>query len=94
MNEKELTKYLVKKVKEKGGEARKLSYEGRTGAPDWMILFPNKIIFVELKTEGKKASPSQVKEIALLQSLGFEAHVVDNPTLLDKVLENYGTSIY
>jgi hypothetical protein len=54
--------YLVKRVKELGGECRKVTWQGRKGAPDRLVMLPSSVFingqgmtsttWVELKAEG------------------------------------------
>lgn len=49
MKERTVERYLVKRVKELGGEVRKVAWVGRQGAPDRVVLLPHNTIWVELK---------------------------------------------
>lgn len=40
MRESQIEKYLVKRVKELGGEVRKVAWVGRQGAPDRLVMLP------------------------------------------------------
>lgn len=40
MRESTIEKYLVKRVKELGGEVRKVAWVGRQGAPDRLVMLP------------------------------------------------------
>lgn len=40
MRESTIEKHLVKRVKELGGEARKVTWVGRQGAPDRLVMLP------------------------------------------------------
>ncbi len=40
MRESEVKKYLFRRVRELGGEIRKLKWEGRSKAPDTIVLLP------------------------------------------------------
>lgn len=40
MLERDIEKYLVKRVKELGGEVRKVAWVGRQGAPDRLVMLP------------------------------------------------------
>ena len=40
MKESEIEAYLVKRVKEMGGEVRKVKWIGRRGAPDRLVMLP------------------------------------------------------
>lgn len=66
MRESTIEAYLVKRVKELGGEVRKVSWQGRKGAPDRFVMLPGQYVdgccevpplsvWVELKAEGLAA---------------------------------------
>ena len=40
IRERDIEKYLVKRVKELGGEVRKVKWIGRSGAPDRLVMLP------------------------------------------------------
>jgi len=42
LRESDIEKYLVKRVKELGGECRKIQFIGRPGAPDRLVMLPPK----------------------------------------------------
>jgi hypothetical protein len=44
MRESTIEKYLVKRVKELGGEVRKVMWLGRRGAPDRLVMLPGRPI--------------------------------------------------
>lgn len=62
MNEAAIERYLVKRVKELGGEVRKVQWIGRKGAPDRLVMLPQfgrvgrycniTTMWVELKAPG------------------------------------------
>ncbi len=69
MREADIEKYLVARVKLRGGEVRKVHWIGRRGAPDRIVMLPGmehpecidydiaaRTIWVELKAPGKKAT--------------------------------------
>lgn len=68
MLERDVEAYLVKRVKELGGEVRKVKWIGRRGAPDRLVMLPNGRVFavderghgrttwVELKRPGLAAA--------------------------------------
>lgn len=43
MREREIEAYLVKRVKELGGECRKVQWVGRHGAPDRLVMLPPRV---------------------------------------------------
>ena len=88
MREAVIEAYLRKRVKEKGGVHRKVVYQGRTGSPDDWCFFPDgRLLIVECKAPGKRPDQHQELEIALLQSMGFEASWVSSKEDVDKLLE-------
>lgn len=44
LRESDIEKYLVKRVKELGGECRKIQFIGRPGAPDRLVMLPERFI--------------------------------------------------
>lgn len=92
MREAEIEKYLVKRVKELGGEVRKVKWVGRRGAPDRLVMLPPSMddvhctIWVELKAPGKKPEPHQVREHKRMQARGQRVVVIDSIELVDELL--------
>ena len=76
MRESEVEAYLVKRVKELGGEIRKVKWIGRRGAPDRFVMLYGGF-FVETKAPGEKLRPEQEKEIARMRKAGVRVWVVD-----------------
>lgn len=77
-SEKVVERKLVEAVKANGGMCIKLLCDQLIGLPDRMCLFPNhKIIFVELKTTGRKPRRIQLFMHDKLRALGFRVEVID-----------------
>lgn len=77
-SEKDVERRLVELVKINNGLCIKLLCDQLTGLPDRMCLFPeHKIIFVELKTTGRKPKRIQVYIHNKLKALGFRVEVID-----------------
>lgn len=77
-SEKLVERKLVESVKANGGMCIKLLCDLLIGLPDRMCLFPgHKIVFVELKTTGKKPRPVQLYMHNKLRALGFRVEVID-----------------
>ena len=77
MLEKQVEKYLVKRVKDLGG----LSYKwisSVTGVPDRLVFLNNKVHLVELKTDSGKLSPRQILVFDDIGEQGFPVHVLRN----------------
>ena len=97
--EAKIENYLVARCEAAGALVRKLSYVGRRGASDRMVVWPGKnfqgvlfrldhpgfaqIDFVELKAFGKKPDPHQEREHQRLRELGANVHVIDSKEAVD-----------
>lgn len=84
MRERDIERYLVKRVKELGGEVRKVKWIGRRGAPDRLVMLSwaqgciGDTIFVELKAPGVKPEPYQLREHARMRGMGQRVEVIDS----------------
>lgn len=90
---------LVKRVKELGGEVRKVKWIGRTGAPDRLVMLPprysydveggwkDNTIWVELKAPGVKVSAHQLREHERMRKMGQRVEVVDSYERIEEVLK-------
>mgnify|MGYP000273693262 FL=1 len=77
-SEKVVEHKLVELVKINGGMCIKLLCDQLIGLPDRMCLFPgHKIVFVELKTTGRKPKRIQAYMHNKLRALGFRVEVID-----------------
>lgn len=77
-SEKLVERKLVEGAKAKGGMCIKLLCDNLSGLPDRLLLLPpSKMMFVELKTTGKKPRPIQVLMHERLRKLGFRVDVID-----------------
>lgn len=92
MLEREVEAYLCKRVRELGGEVRKVQWVGRHSAPDRIAMLPAsehrdyRTIWFELKRPGAKARPAQVREHERMRSLGQRVEVADSIEAIDRVL--------
>lgn len=86
--EQKVEKYLHRRVKELGGEYRRLKYLGRRGATDDLILLPRerRHLVVECKRADESAEAHQSREHVCLRDAGFEVHVVSTPAEIDAIL--------
>ena len=85
MRESTVEKYFVKRVKEEGGEVRKIRFLDRNGAPDRLALFPyGENYWVELKAPGKKAELHQLREHKRLRKKGQRVLVIDRIALVNR----------
>lgn len=77
-SEKVIERKLVELVKLNDGMCIKLLCDQLIGLPDRMCLFPgHKIVFVELKTTGRKPKRIQAYMHNKLRALGFRVEVID-----------------
>jgi hypothetical protein len=77
MREREVESHLVKRVKQLGGEVRKVQWIGRRGAPDRVVMLPSGSVWVELKAPGEKAKPHQQREHDRMRAMGQIVLVLD-----------------
>lgn len=76
MRESKIEKALVRAVRAQGGEIRKVSWTGRRGAPDRLVMLPGRNpVLVELKAPRGRLSKLQEREQAILRKW-FVVHVV------------------
>ena len=94
MTEKQIERYLVEQVKRLGGRAYKFVSPGNAGVPDRLVCLPGgAVIFVEVKSEGRKTRPLQVIQIGRLRRLGFDVRVIDGKEQVDKIINEYKASV-
>ena len=85
MRESEIEAALVARIKALGGECRKVKWIGRNGAPDQLVLLPNRTAtWVELKAPTKRPRPNQVREHERMHNLGQTVLVIDSIELINK----------
>jgi hypothetical protein len=86
--ESDIEKHLVKRVKELGGEVRKVQWIGRRGAPDRLVMLPREAncIWVELKAPGEKPRPEQAREHDRMRAMGQLVVVIDSIEGVEELL--------
>lgn len=70
--ERDIAAYLKKRVTEIGGIYRKVSWEGRSDAPDYLIMANGLLTFVETKAPGQKPRASQMREFKAIWEYAHE----------------------
>lgn len=61
-----------------GGEIRKVQWQGRVGAPDWLVMLFGSAIFVETKAIGERPRKSQLVEFGRIErASGIPVLVID-----------------
>lgn len=89
ITEKQIEKYLVKKIKAEKGLCLKFESPGYTGVPDRIIILKNKpVTFVELKRPvGGRYSARQKLVERDFNKLGQKVYKVKNKEEVDKLVE-------
>ena len=101
MRESQIEKHLVKRVKELGGEVRKVQWIGRRGAPDRLVMLPERAggdiytfsqmpaqsLWVELKAPGVKPEPHQLREHERMRKMGQRVVVIDSIEGVEELLQ-------
>lgn len=72
--ERDVVEYCQKRIAAYGGEMRKVKWEGRRSAPDWLILVKGRAVFVEFKRPGKHPTAAQQRELDRLRNSGLAAN--------------------
>lgn len=86
-SEKVIERRLVELIKLRKGLCIKLLTYQFIGLPDRMCLFPGgKIVFVELKSTGKKPTKIQIAVHKMLKNLGFRVEVIDTIEGVEKLI--------
>jgi len=86
MREVVIERRLVQGVRDLGGLAWKFDTRTRD-LPDRLILLPGgQVRFVEVKRPGQVPRPGQMRILARLQALGFQADWVASAAEVDRVL--------
>ena len=88
VSEKAIEAYLVRKVKDLGGVCLKYSNPGVVGYPDRVVLLPGGfVVWVELKSKGRKPNRVQQLRIDQLRQMGHNVAVVDSKDQVDVLLQ-------
>lgn len=87
VSEKAIEKYLVEQVKAIGGICLKYSNANMVGYPDRVVcLHGGKVVWVELKSKGKKPTKIQAIRQGELVGMGHEVHTIDNKAAIDELI--------
>ena len=92
IREESVESYLVCRVKERGGEARKLVDLGRKGFPDRTCMFDNRHVFyVETKPpKGHEVYPWQARQHTKLRAMGYNVYVARTRGEVDRIMQLEG----
>lgn len=70
------------------GEIRKVSWEGRIGAPDYLVMMDGRAVFIETKAPGGRPRASQMLEFERIDATGsIPVLVVDDASECDNIAE-------
>lgn len=89
MPERDVEKYLVKRVRAEGGEVRKVAWVNRRGAPDRRVMLPGMCCWAELKDTGVAPEPHQLREHDRMRACGEDVRVIDSKAGVDELIEAY-----
>lgn len=78
MRERFIENFLVHHIKRLGGLCLKQEWINTRGAPDRLVILPDKLLMVELKAPGAKPEPHQVRMHERLRALGVQVEVIDS----------------
>jgi hypothetical protein len=92
INERDVVKAMKLRVKEFGGEMRKVRWEGRKNAPDWLIMMPGDedfgglSFFAEFKKPGEEPTPAQLREINRMRNCGLRVLVISTLKQVEEIV--------
>lgn len=94
-----IQKYGQDQLKKRGCLVRKISYEGRRGCPDMLVLVPArgnwwtnwavaKTLFIEFKKdENTEPEPHQLREHARMAAVGADVRVIGSKHQIDSLIK-------
>lgn len=86
VRERDVERYLVKRVKECGGEIRKVKWLGRRGAPDRRVMLAPFPVWVEVKRPGQRATRAQTREHNRMRTHSEKVTVVCSHIGVDRMI--------
>ena len=87
-SEKSIERYLVEKAKNIGLPCLKYSNPNMVGYPDrLLVLSGGRVIWVELKSKGRKPTKIQQMRITELSGMGPTVRVIDNKADIDELIK-------
>lgn len=88
MREREVEAYLVREVKKRSGDTRKVKWLGHVGAPDRLVMLYGNHCLVEVKKpKGGELEAHQVREHARLRKAGFRVYCAWTKEQVDNVMQ-------
>ncbi len=90
VSEKAIEKYLTEQAEANGLLCLKYSNPNMVGYPDRLLVLPGgSVVWVELKSKGRKPTKIQQVRIAGLRNRGHYVWVIDNRKSVDSLMEKY-----
>ena len=89
IDERDVERYLIKECERRGWLCWKFVSPGRRGVPDRIVIRPGAVAFVEVKREGGRVSPLQVRRIEELIRLVIPARVVETKGEIDEMIREW-----
>lgn len=95
-------KYGQEQLKKRGCLVRKISYEGRRGCPDHLVLVPGRIIAVDIggdfamptvifieykRDENTEPEPHQLREHERMRAVGADVRVIGTRQQVDDLVQ-------
>ena len=88
VSEKSIEKYLIEQAEANGLLCLKYSNPNMVGYPDRLLLLPGgRVVWVELKSKGRKPTKIQQIRIAELIGMGHLVKVIDNKADIDELIK-------
>lgn len=88
VSEKSIERYLVQQAKQNGLLCLKYSNPNMVGYPDRLLVLPGgNVIWVELKSKGRKPTKIQQMRMAELTGMGHLVRVIDNKPDIDELIK-------
>lgn len=90
VSEKVIEKYLIEQAEANGLLCLKYSNSNMVGYPDRLLVLPGgSVVWVELKSKGRKPTKIQQIRIAGLRNRGHYVWVIDNRKSVDELFTKY-----
>ena len=88
VSEKAIERYLVEQARQNGLLCLKYSNPNMVGYPDRLLVLPGGgVVWVELKSKGKKPTKIQLARIDELKSIGHSVYVIDSKADIDELIK-------
>ncbi|MGM9871335.1 MAG: VRR-NUC domain-containing protein [Muribaculaceae bacterium] len=89
VSEKSIERYVVTQSRSRGLFCLKYSNPALAGFPDRIIVLPDaKVVWVELKSAGRRPTELQNIRIARLRDMGHRVEVIDSKDGVDRLLND------